>query len=97
MRGIVTLMLACGVPTVVADTLQFEVGRGGPFASYARVQISNQHGQHVYSGTSDGFGRVLTKLGAGNYTVRVTTRSGVKTSNVQLRGADVLLRVTLPN
>jgi hypothetical protein len=96
MSRLTLFLLACSPSLCFADTLQFELGSGGAFASYAQVQVSNQQGQLVYRGTSDGYGRISTSLPAGDYRVSITTRAGVKSSGVHLSDTNVLLRITLP-
>jgi hypothetical protein len=49
----------------------------------------------VYQGTSDGYGRLSAALPAGDYEVSIETRTGVKTTEVHLGGANGLRVVSL--
>jgi len=95
MNRLLLLLMSCVPVATQADTLQFEVGRGGAFASYAHVEVWTMQGQRVYEGTADGYGRISAPLAAGDYRVSVTTRAGAKSSNVHLTGGNVLHAVTL--
>ena len=89
-------LFVIGTPAITfADTLQLEIGQGGPFASYAQVQLLNPQGNEVYNGTADGYGRVSASLPAGDYRVIVRTRNGTKEASVHLSGANVLQPITL--
>jgi hypothetical protein len=96
MSRVPLLLLAILPVAAFADTLQFQVGTGGAFASYARVQVYSPQGQRVFEGVSDGYGRVSASLPAGDYRVSVAIRSGgVRSATVHVAGADVLRVVTL--
>jgi hypothetical protein len=95
MKWWVWLLVACAPSLGLTDTLQFEIGSGGAFASYAKVEIRNQQGQLLYSGSSDGYGRVSPLLPAGDYKVIVATRAGIKSSTVRLSNANVVDTVIL--
>jgi hypothetical protein len=95
MRRLTLLLLAWAPAALLADTLQFELGKGGAFVKYAPVEIVTQQGSIVYRGTSDGYGRVSASLPAGDYTIHIGTTSGTKSSSIHLFGKNALLKVTL--
>lgn len=97
MKVLAAFLLCCFASGALAELLQFEIGRGGPYASNAPVRVFDQSNRQIFEGYTDGYGRVSVGVRqAGQYTVRVRTRSGEKSSVVQLTGASTLRMVTLP-
>ncbi|HKE41071.1 MAG TPA: hypothetical protein VKG21_14615 [Casimicrobiaceae bacterium] len=96
MKFLAAFLLCCFASSALAELLQFEIGRGGPYAANAPVRVVDQAGKSVFEGYTDGYGRVSVGVRqAGQYTVRVRTRSGEKSSVVQLTGGSVRRVVTL--
>ena len=96
MKTALALLLACCAPCVLADVLQFEIGGGGPYATYSSVRAFDAANRQVFAGSSDGYGRVTMAIPNGRYTVRVQTRSGEKSTAIEIVGDRALRRVTLP-
>jgi len=96
MKVLAALLLCCFASSALAELLQFEIGRGGPYAANASVRVLDQAGRAVFEGYTDGYGRVSVGVKqSGQYTVRVKTRSGEKSSVVQLTGGSARRMVTL--
>lgn len=96
MKFLVAFLLCCFASTALAELLQFEIGRGGPYAANASVRVLDQAGRSVFEGYTDGYGRVsIAVRQAGQYTVHVRTRSGEKSSVVELTGGSARRIVTL--
>ncbi|MFO1323639.1 MAG: hypothetical protein U1F15_06205 [Burkholderiales bacterium] len=96
MRIALAVLLACCAPCALADVVQFEIGKGGAYATYASVRAFDAANRQVFSGSSDGYGRVTIAIPPGRYTVRVKTRSGEKSAAVDIKGDRALRMVTLP-
>jgi hypothetical protein len=90
------VLLAIFAAAAHAELLQFEIGRGGPYAAYAIVRVLDQSNREIFRGYADGYGRVSLSAAPGRYTLLVKTRYGDKSSVVQLSGTSASRIVTLP-
>lgn len=96
MKLLIVLLLGLFAAAARGEILQFEIGRGGPYAAYAAVRVLDASNREVFHGYADGYGRLSLTAAPGRYTVLVKTRYGEKSSAVQLAGTNVSHIVTLP-